>query len=124
MYSQSKEKAFNSINCSLQVIKKINTEIVLKEFNLNPDLFSYFPYKYAAADALCSAGVGRTGTFIGLDIMIQRMKIEKKINIFDMVKQLRFQRMKTVQTIKQYAFLYQAALELSRKKRRPKGNLL
>ena len=84
-------------------------------FNLKSDLYFYASY---------SAGVGRTGTFIGLDVMIQKMKIEKKINIFDMVKQLRFQRMKTVQTMKQYAFLYQAGLELSRKKRRPKGNLL
>ncbi|XP_070496815.1 receptor-type tyrosine-protein phosphatase H-like isoform X2 [Chironomus tepperi] len=60
----------------------------------------------------CSAGVGRTGTFIAVDIMIQRIKREAKINIFDLVKQLRSQRMKMVQSCDQYVFLYTAALEL------------
>ncbi|KAG5674932.1 hypothetical protein PVAND_004876 [Polypedilum vanderplanki] len=65
----------------------------------------------------CSAGVGRTGTFIALDIMMQRIKKEAKINIFDLVKQLRFQRMKMVQTIDQYTFLYASAFELTNKTR-------
>jgi len=39
----------------------------------------------------CSAGVGRTGTFIGLDLIMQRLKSESKINIFETVKKLRFQ---------------------------------
>lgn len=60
-----------------------------------------------------SAGVGRTGTFIALEIIIQRMKQEKKINIFELVKQLRAQRMKMVQTIDQYVYLYKSALELA-----------
>jgi Protein-tyrosine phosphatase len=69
-----------------------------------------------------SAGVGRTGTFIALDIMIQRIKQEKKINIFDLVKQLREQRIKMVQTIDQYAFLYTSAMELLESRRQqPQG---
>lgn len=44
--------------------------------------------------------------------MIQRMKEERKINIFDLVKQLRLQRMKMVQTPDQYALLYTSAAEL------------
>jgi protein-tyrosine phosphatase len=44
--------------------------------------------------------------------MIQRMKQERKINIFDLVKQLRSQRVKMVQTVDQYAFLYASASEL------------
>ncbi|CAD7089422.1 unnamed protein product [Hermetia illucens] len=64
----------------------------------------------------CSAGVGRTGTFIGLDIIMQRLKSENRISIYDTVKQLRFQRMKMVQTIQQYQFLYKCAYHLVQKK--------
>jgi len=71
-----------------------------------------------------SAGVGRTGTFIALDIMIQRLKQEKKINVFDLVKQLRTQRMKMVQTVDQYAFLYASAAELTEDKRQSQGQLV
>lgn len=59
-----------------------------------------------------SAGVGRTGTFIALDILMQRMKQERKINIFDLVKQLRSQRMKMVQTVEQYILLYTSVLTI------------
>lgn len=53
---------------------------------------------------------------------MQRMKQEKKINIFDLVKQLRFQRMKMVQTVDQYIFLYSSVLELvEARKQRPQG---
>ncbi|XP_037826441.1 receptor-type tyrosine-protein phosphatase eta isoform X1 [Lucilia sericata] len=64
----------------------------------------------------CSAGVGRTGTFIGLDIIMQRLKNESKINIYETVKKLRFQRMKMVQTLAQYTFLYTCAYELVKHK--------
>lgn len=70
---------------------------------------------------VCSAGVGRTGTFIALDIMKQRMKQEKKINIFELVKQLRSQRMKMVQTVEQYIFLYTSALKLADARKKPQG---
>lgn len=70
-----------------------------------------------------SAGVGRTGTFIAIDIMIQRIKKESKINIFDLVKQLRSQRMKMVQTCDQYVFLYTASLELISMLRRANGKI-
>ncbi|XP_020798309.1 phosphatidylinositol phosphatase PTPRQ isoform X1 [Drosophila serrata] len=64
----------------------------------------------------CSAGVGRTGTFIGLDLIMQRLKSESKINIFETVKKLRFQRMKMVQTLQQYTFLYACTYELVKQK--------
>ncbi|XP_068145050.1 phosphatidylinositol phosphatase PTPRQ [Drosophila tropicalis] len=64
----------------------------------------------------CSAGVGRTGTFIGLDLIMQRLKSESKINIFETVKKLRFQRMKMVQTLQQYTFLYACTYELVKHK--------
>ncbi|XP_052873215.1 tyrosine-protein phosphatase 10D [Anopheles cruzii] len=68
----------------------------------------------------CSAGVGRTGTFIALDILLQRMLQEKKINVYDTVKQLRRQRVKMVQTLDQYTFLYQCCLEYVTKSNRKK----
>ena len=47
----------------------------------------------------CSAGVGRTGTFIVLDSMLERMKTENTFNIFSFVQQLRDQRVCMVQSL-------------------------
>lgn len=55
----------------------------------------------------CSAGVGRTGTFIALDIALQQIRAQKKINVLDIVKDLRRQRMKMVQSFSQYLLIYQ-----------------
>ena len=61
-------------------------------------------HPYSRQDLLlvhCSAGVGRTGTFITLDSMMERMKAENScqtINIFEFVTNLRKQRVLMVQT--------------------------
>ena len=47
----------------------------------------------------CSAGVGRTGTFITLDMMMQQMKAEGTLSIHQCVRNLRTQRMRMVQTL-------------------------
>ena len=47
----------------------------------------------------CSAGVGRTGTFIVLDSMLERMKTEESFNVFNFVQQLRGQRVGMIQTL-------------------------
>ena len=46
----------------------------------------------------CSAGVGRTGTFIVLDSMMERMKVEDNLNVYEFLCQLRAQRPMMVQT--------------------------
>ena len=46
----------------------------------------------------CSAGVGRTGTFILLDSVMQQIKREGTLSVFNLLKNLRGQRMKMVQT--------------------------
>ncbi|CAI8015243.1 Receptor-type tyrosine-protein phosphatase alpha [Geodia barretti] len=60
----------------------------------------------------CSAGVGRTGTFITLDMMMQQMKAEATLSVCQCVRNLRTQRMKMVQTPIQYEFIHQALSEL------------
>ena len=46
----------------------------------------------------CSAGVGRTGTFICIDIVLEQVKKENKVDIAGTINKLRHQRMKMVQT--------------------------
>ncbi|XP_038123403.1 receptor-type tyrosine-protein phosphatase S-like isoform X28 [Cyprinodon tularosa] len=59
----------------------------------------------------CSAGVGRTGVFITLSIVLERMRYEGVVDIFQTVKMLRTQRPAMVQTEDQYQFCYRAGLE-------------
>ncbi|XP_064879007.1 receptor-type tyrosine-protein phosphatase epsilon-like isoform X2 [Oncorhynchus nerka] len=59
----------------------------------------------------CSAGVGRTGTFIVIDGVIDMMHQEQKIDVFGFVSKIRDQRSQLVQTDIQYSFIYQALLE-------------
>uniref|UniRef100_A0A803W3M5 protein-tyrosine-phosphatase n=1 Tax=Ficedula albicollis TaxID=59894 RepID=A0A803W3M5_FICAL len=46
----------------------------------------------------CSAGIGRTGTFIALDFLLKMGKAEGKVDVFHCVQQLREQRVSMVQT--------------------------
>ncbi len=47
----------------------------------------------------CSAGVGRTGTFIVLDAMLQRIQEERVVNVCQFVRELRERRCLMVQTM-------------------------
>ncbi|CAD6195811.1 unnamed protein product, partial [Caenorhabditis auriculariae] len=59
----------------------------------------------------CNSGAGRSGVFIALAVIIDRMRAEHIVDVFTTVKQLRTERQNMVQDQEQYNFLYQAAFE-------------
>ena len=68
------------------------------------------------SNSLCSAGVGRTGAFIVLDAMLERLWSPARVRTVDIYGQvtcLRAQRNYMVQTEDQYVFCYDAALEMA-----------
>ncbi|XP_022313216.2 receptor-type tyrosine-protein phosphatase alpha-like [Crassostrea virginica] len=56
----------------------------------------------------CSAGIGRTGTFIALDTLLKEIAVADSIDVINCVSKLRQQRAFSIQTDVQYAFLQEA----------------
>lgn len=78
----------------------------------------------------CSAGVGRSGTFIALDHLIKELAAgnmdvvpEEKDPIAEVVDELRQQRMMMVQSDSQYYFLYDLVRQLWKERQEGASNL-
>ncbi|CAK9290715.1 unnamed protein product [Gordionus sp. m RMFG-2023] len=72
---------------------------------------SYDPPYSGPSIIHCSAGVGRTGTFIALDSMIEMGRDKGEIDLFNYLMKMRNQRCNMVQSPEQYEFLYDSILE-------------
>ncbi|XP_065936957.1 receptor-type tyrosine-protein phosphatase zeta-like isoform X1 [Magallana gigas] len=59
----------------------------------------------------CSAGIGRTGTFIAIDYLLEEGAVEQTVDVKGYVISLRHQRGKSIQTYEQYVFLHDAVVE-------------
>uniref|UniRef100_A0A4W4H007 protein-tyrosine-phosphatase n=1 Tax=Electrophorus electricus TaxID=8005 RepID=A0A4W4H007_ELEEL len=62
----------------------------------------------------CSAGVGRTGTFIVLDRALQQLDSRATVDIYGCVFELRLHRSHMVQTESQYVYLHQCVRDVLR----------
>uniref|UniRef100_A0ABI7X0M7 protein-tyrosine-phosphatase n=1 Tax=Felis catus TaxID=9685 RepID=A0ABI7X0M7_FELCA len=62
----------------------------------------------------CSAGVGRTGTFIALDRILQQLDSKDSVDIYGAVHDLRLHRVHMVQTECQYLYLHQCIRDVLR----------
>ncbi|CAF3448455.1 unnamed protein product [Rotaria socialis] len=59
----------------------------------------------------CSAGVGRSGTFIALDALLEKAKHQDTIDILEFTHRMRQNRVYMIQTVDQYVFLYRTLIE-------------
>ena len=70
-------------------------------------MISYFSFKVVH----CSAGVGRTGTYIVIDTQLKRIAKYKNIDVYSNVQNIRNQRLLMVQVEDQYIFIHNVLLE-------------
>ncbi|XP_048238330.1 uncharacterized protein LOC124150363 [Haliotis rufescens] len=62
----------------------------------------------------CSAGIGRTGTYIAIEGLMEQAKTEGVVDVVSVVSNMRGQRKNMIQTKEQYLFVYKAvAMSLS-----------
>ncbi|XP_038216805.1 tyrosine-protein phosphatase corkscrew-like isoform X2 [Zerene cesonia] len=86
----------------------------VRELDVSDKNKSKIIYQYQFTNILCvhcSAGVGRTGTFIAIDMIINKVKqfgFNCEIDVYNAVKLIRAQRSGMVQNKIQYRFIYLA----------------
>uniref|UniRef100_A0A1B6CLA7 protein-tyrosine-phosphatase n=1 Tax=Clastoptera arizonana TaxID=38151 RepID=A0A1B6CLA7_9HEMI len=93
----------SSTETMLEFCKSIKKHTKNKEFNITVH---------------CSAGVGRTGTFIALMVLLKLLKQNKELNVFATVLHMRSQRANMVQTFEQYEYIYKCLKVLIEQKSR------
>eukprot|EP01092_Planopodium_desertum_P016121 TRINITY_DN886_c0_g1_i2.p1 TRINITY_DN886_c0_g1~~TRINITY_DN886_c0_g1_i2.p1 ORF type:complete len:351 (-),score=-22.93 TRINITY_DN886_c0_g1_i2:353-1405(-) len=96
-----------------------------RELRILIGLSNYFQHKGVAAGLAgpivshCSAGLGRTGTYVGAHMSLSRLQQKKDVNIKKIVTNLRRHRDGMVQTKEQYSFIYQTVFDTIKEKRLP-----
>ncbi|XP_076616431.1 receptor-type tyrosine-protein phosphatase H-like isoform X3 [Chaetodon auriga] len=71
----------------------------------------------------CSAGVGRTGTIIALDVLLQQLVKEREVGINAFVHKMRLSRPHMVQTESQYIFLHQCIIDCLKPNEKTEENI-
>ncbi|XP_068089583.1 tyrosine-protein phosphatase non-receptor type 13 isoform X2 [Hyperolius riggenbachi] len=73
---------------------------------------SYMRHIYKSGPIIthCSAGIGRSGTLICIDVLLGLISRDLEINISDLVRTMRLHRHGMIQTEEQYVFCYQVIL--------------
>ncbi|XP_052775337.1 receptor-type tyrosine-protein phosphatase T-like isoform X2 [Mya arenaria] len=59
----------------------------------------------------CSAGIGRSGTYIAVDYLLQQAKTEGVVDLLQCAQLMRSNRVNMIQTWQQYSFVYDAVLD-------------
>ncbi|KAK5966733.1 Tyrosine-protein phosphatase [Trichostrongylus colubriformis] len=62
----------------------------------------------------CSAGIGRTGSMVAIEMCLQTLLAGQKLNLLDVCRKLRDQRMHSVQVEVQYVYIAEAICEYGR----------
>ncbi|GAA6107864.1 titin [Tachysurus ichikawai] len=87
------------------------TEVLINFRHLVREHMDNFSHN-APAVVHCSAGVGRTGTFIAVDHLIFQIERESMVDIYGIIYDMRMHRPLMVQTEDQYVFLNQCASDI------------
>ncbi|XP_077499778.1 receptor-type tyrosine-protein phosphatase U-like isoform X3 [Amblyomma americanum] len=71
----------------------------------------YRTYNEAPVVVHCSAGIGRTGTYILLDNLLEQSQSEGVVDVVGQLSAMRQNRMNVVETLEQYNFVHRALME-------------
>ncbi|CAF1274014.1 unnamed protein product [Adineta ricciae] len=78
------------------------------------DLRQRFRTDYKSSNPIlvhCSAGVGRSGTFIALDSLLEQAEHQDIVDVLEFTHRMRQNRVYMIQTAEQYVFLYRTLIE-------------
>ncbi|XP_062582035.1 receptor-type tyrosine-protein phosphatase kappa-like [Saccostrea cucullata] len=71
----------------------------------------YSPDSTAPIVVHCSAGIGRSGTYIALDYLLDQARNENIVDVLKCAQLMRANRINMIQTWEQYVFVYETILE-------------